>query len=448
MAIMADRRYFGTDGIRGVAGEDPMTGAFAFRLGVAAAEGLRHQGRARPHVVVGMDTRRSGPMLAHAVAAGLTSRGADVTWLGVMPTPGVSYLTRALEADAGVVVSASHNPFLDNGLKLFNGDGEKLSDALEVEIESLLDLDSASLEPITGSAMGSAVRYRTDEGHYVQHLLTNAPYLDGLRVGLDCANGASHQIAPRVFERIGARLDLIHARPNGENINVVCGSTHPESIRQRVLEHELDVGVTFDGDADRALLVDRRGRLVTGDHILAICALTGGDEAVVATLMSNLGVERYLGDRGVVMHRVQVGDRYVHEELTRRGLRLGGEQSGHVLFLDKAPTGDGILTALQLLGAVRKSGRPLEAWMDEIPVYPQRLVNVEVPTAAKAAVLEDSAVLEAVTDARACLGDAGRINLRPSGTEPLVRVMVEAEDEALVERLVRQVASAVEQAVG
>jgi phosphoglucosamine mutase len=447
MTSMADRRYFGTDGIRGIAGEHPMTGAFAFRLGVAAAEGLRRRGASRPHVVVGMDTRRSGPMLAHAVAAGLASRGADVTWLGVMPTPGVSYLASALEADAGVVVSASHNPFRDNGLKLFNGSGEKLSDALEEEIEALLDLDLDALEPVMGSAVGSATRYRTDDGHYLQHLLANAPYLDGLRVALDCANGASHQIAPRVFEKIGARLDLIHARPDGENINVGCGSTHPETVRERVVEHELDVGVTFDGDADRALLVDRRGRLVTGDHILAICALTAGDTEVVATLMSNLGVERYLQERGVTMHRVQVGDRYVHEELTRRGLRLGGEQSGHVLFLDLAPTGDGILTALQLLAAVRKSGKPIEAWLDEIPVYPQRLVNVRVPATSKGEVIESAAVRDAVEAARSRLGETGRINLRPSGTEPLVRVMVEAEDEALVERLVGEVASAVEAAV-
>ncbi|MEJ2357572.1 MAG: phosphoglucosamine mutase [Deinococcales bacterium] len=445
---MANRRYFGTDGIRGVAGEHPMTGAFAFRLGVAAAEGLRRRGADRPHVVVGMDTRRSGPMLAHAVSAGLASRGADVTWLGVMPTPGVSYLARALDADAGVVVSASHNPFRDNGLKLFNGSGEKLSDALEEEIETLLDLDPEGLEPVVGSDVGSATRYRTNDGHYLQHLLANAPYLDGLRVALDCANGASHQIAPKVFEKIGARLDLIHARPDGENINVGCGSTHPDTVRQRVVEHELDVGVTFDGDADRALLVDRRGRLVTGDHILAICALTAGDSEIVATLMSNLGVERYLQDRGVTMHRVKVGDRYVHEELTRRGLRLGGEQSGHVLFLDRAPTGDGILTALQLLAAVRKSGRPLEAWLDEIPVYPQRLVNVRVPAASKGEVLEADAVRDAVEAARTRLGETGRINLRPSGTEPLVRVMVEAEDEVLVERLAGEVAAAVEAAMG
>lgn len=445
MAAMADRRYFGTDGVRGVAGEEPMTAHFAYRLGVATAEGLRHDGVPRPHVVIGMDTRRSGPMLAHAVSAGLTSRGADVTWLGIMPTPGVSYLTRALGADAGVVVSASHNPFADNGLKLFNRHGEKLRDELEAEIETLID-GALAFEPVTGSAIGSASRYRLEEGHYLRHLLDNAPYLDGLRVALDCANGASHAIAPRVFQKIGARLDVIHAAPDGENINVGCGSTHPEAVRERVLAHGLDVGITFDGDADRALLVDARGRLVTGDHILAICALSRGESEVVATLMSNLGVERYLAERGVHMHRVKVGDRYVHEALTARGTRLGGEQSGHVLFLDRAPTGDGILTALQVLAAVRKSGMPLEAWMDEIPVYPQVLRNVSVPTGLKHALVEDDAVRAALDRAGTVLGEAGRINLRPSGTEPLVRVMVEGEDAATVEALAGEVADAVARA--
>ncbi len=443
---MSDRRYFGTDGVRGVAGRHPMTASFAFRLGLATADGLRHEGVARPHVVIGMDTRRSGPMLAHAVAAGLASRGADVTWLGIVPTPGVSFLTRALEADAGVVVSASHNPFVDNGLKLFNRNGEKLSDALEADIEQLIERDPAELEPVSGSDVGSSSRYRQDEGHYIEHLLRNAPYLDGLRVGLDCANGASHAIAPRVFSKIGARVDVIHANPDGENINVGSGSTHPQAIQQRVREHELDVGITFDGDADRALLVDRRGRLVTGDHILAICALSRGDKEVVATLMSNLGVERYLERHGVKLHRVQVGDRYVHEDLVRRNLRLGGEQSGHVLFLDKAPTGDGILTALQVLAAVRKSDRTLDAWVDEIPIYPQVLRNVRVPSERKADLVEDATVRSALDAARESLGDEGRINLRPSGTEPLVRVMVEAEDADRVARVADDVAAVVERA--
>lgn len=443
MATMASRKYFGTDGVRGVAGMHPMTAGFAFRLGVALAEGLRHEGTAAPHVVVGMDTRRSGPMLAHAASAGLSSRGATVTWLGIVPTPGTSYLTTALGADAGLMVSASHNPFDDNGLKIFNRQGEKLSDGLETDIESLIDSDPETLAPVVGGAVGSASRYRTQDGHYVEHLLSYAPYLDGLRVGLDCANGASYAIAPRVFQKIGARLDVINAMPDGENINVECGSTHPEAIQRRVQKHELDVGITFDGDADRVLLVDRKGRLVTGDHILAICALSGGDTEVVATLMTNLGVEHYMNDHGIRLHRVQVGDRYVHEELNRRGLRLGGEQSGHVLFLDKGPTGDGILTALQLLSAVRKSDRTLEAWMDEIVTYPQALLNVSVPLALRAGLPDAAAVKEAVARAEATLAGDGRINVRPSGTEPLVRVMVEGPDATVVASLAQSIAEAV-----
>jgi len=444
MAAMAERRYFGTDGVRGVAGEHPMTGAFAFRLGVAAAEGLRRRGRERPKVVVGMDTRRSGPMLAHAVSAGLASRGADVTWLGVIPTPGVSYLARKLGCDAGVVVSASHNPFDDNGLKLFNQDGEKLSDALEEEIEALLDVAPEALPPVTGNAVGSATRYRTADGHYMQHLLSNAPYLDGLRVALDCANGAASQIAPKVFEKIGARLDVIHARPDGENINVGCGSTDPVSVRSRVVDHELDVGVTFDGDADRALLVDRKGRLVTGDHIMAICALTSGDEEVVATLMSNLGVERFLQARGVRMHRVQVGDRYVLEALRESGGIIGGETSGHMICLDRTTTGDGLISALQILAVMKETGRSLSELAAGMPKYPQKMLNVRLSR--KMDPQSSSAIRDAVSKAEVELRDAGRVVLRASGTEPVIRVMVEGQDErqvlALAERLAEVVAAA------
>lgn len=463
MSGMAQRSYFGTDGIRGVAGEHPMTAPFALRLGAATAENLRRNGVQRPHVVIGMDTRRSGPMLAYAVAAGLASRGAAVTWLGVVPTPGVSFLTRALEADAGVVVSASHNPFADNGLKLFNRDGEKLSDDAEAAIEALLealdDQGMAGLEPVTGNAVGALNGFVAGthtgaggpgalEGNpalepYVQHLLANAPYLDGLRVALDCAHGASHAIAPRVFRKIGARLEVLNATPDGININVACGSTHPDALRQHVVQGNFDVGITFDGDADRALLVDRRGRLVSGDHILAICALSRGEREVVATAMSNLGTERYLSARGVSLHRVKVGDRYVYEDLRRRGLSLGGEQSGHMLFLDKAPTGDGILTALQALSAVRKTGKPLEAWVDEIPVYPQVLLNVDVPPTARDTLVSDPAVAKAVESAQSELGDDGRVLLRPSGTEPLIRVMVEGPEGERVQAVADRIAEAV-----
>lgn len=444
---MTTKTYFGTDGVRGVAGHEPLTGEFAFRVGAAAAVDVMSsaQTSARPAIAIGMDTRQSGPMLAHAVAAGIASRGVDAIWLGVMPTPGVSYLTRTLGASAGIAISASHNPFEDNGIKLFDASGVKYSDTAERRLEGNLE---AEHPPVVGGQIGTSRRYRFENADYIEFLLANAPYLDGLRVGLDCANGAASVIAPRLFAKMGARLDLIHAAPDGTNINRGCGSTHPETIRSRVMTHDLDVGIAFDGDADRALLVDRKGRIVTGDHMLAICARSRGDEAVVATVMTNLGVERHLAEHGIELHRVQVGDRYVHQELTERGLELGGEQSGHVLFLDKAPTGDGMLTALQVLSAVRKSSRTLDAWMDEIPLFPQTLVNVRVTPEHKHGVVGDPAVISAVAEATTMLGDRGRINVRASGTEPLVRVMVEGEDLAEIEKLAQRVVESVKAAAG
>lgn len=444
---MPTRHLFGTDGIRGVAGRTPMTASLALALGIATAEHLRQRGTERPTVVVGRDTRRSGPMLVAAVSAGLNAAGADVVDLGVMPTPGVSHLVRALEAAAGVVVSASHNPFEDNGLKLFGADGAKLADAEEEELEARLTaLDGGGAGPAeerVGADLGETRRYRSDEGHYQRFLLGHAPFLDGLRVALDCAHGAAYKIAPRVFEQIGARLEVGGAKPNGLNINDGCGSTHLEAVRERVLRGGFDVGVAFDGDADRALLVDRKGRLVSGDHILAINAVVRGDAHVVATDMTNLGAERYLAAQGVALHRVQVGDRYVLEKLLAEGWRLGGEQSGHVLFLDKAPTGDGILTALQTLAACRASGVPLETWMDRIPVFPQTLRNVAVNGAPKAEVVADPEVRAAIADAQGALGAEGRVHVRPSGTEPLVRVMVEAASDEQVARWSGHVADAV-----
>jgi phosphoglucosamine mutase len=443
MPVMT-RRLFGTDGVRGIAGRAPMSAEVAFALGRATSERLRATLARPPRVVLGMDTRRSGPMLGHAFTAGAVSRGAHVTSAGVVPTPGVSFLTRHLGADAGVVVSASHNPFEDNGIKIFGPGGQKLADDEEAAIERWLDAGDEAYAEITGDAIGVSDRYRRDKGEYRAFLLQHAPYLDGLRVGLDCAEGAASELAPDVFRRIGARVHAIHARPDGRNINVACGSTHPASIRDHVLRNGLDVGVTFDGDADRGLLVDRKGRLVTGDHVLAIVARVRGERELVATVMTNLGIERWLAERGVTVHRTQVGDRYVLSELHRRGLRLGGEASGHVLFLDKAPTGDGILTALQALAAVRASGRPLEAWMDEIPSYPQVLRNVPVATGRKNEAARHPEVLAAVADVEADLGDEGRVNLRPSGTEPLVRVMVEGADEARVDAVARRLAEVVQ----
>jgi phosphoglucosamine mutase len=425
-----------------------MTAAFALALGAATAEHLRDQGTEMPTVVVGTDTRRSSPMLAAAASAGLSSRGANVVLLGVMPTAAVAHLVVALEAHAGIVVSASHNPYDDNGLKLFDARGVKMSDAEEAQVEARLELldlahPTLGLSPRTHEAIGAIRRYRVEDGHYLRHLLAHAPYLDGLRVGLDCAHGAASLVAPKLFKQIGARLDVLHASPDGININVGCGSIHPDAITQRVKSAGLDVGIAFDGDADRAMMVDRRGRLVTGDHMLAICAVVRNETQVVATTMTNLGVERWLASRGIALERVQVGDRYVHERLVERGLRLGGEQSGHLLFLDRATTGDGILTALQVLAACRSSGVPLEQWMDQIPSYPQLLVNVAVANGAKAGIAAHPTVRTALEAAEVELGDEGRVNVRPSGTEALVRVMVEGRDRVVVERLAASIADAV-----
>jgi phosphoglucosamine mutase len=439
------RKYFGTDGIRGVAGQHPMTAEFAYKVGVAATEALKANGVTKPVFTVGTDTRRSGQMLTQSLSSGMMARGATVTFLGILPTPGVSYLTRTLGADAGVVISASHNPFEDNGIKFFNGKGEKLSDEVEKTIEDWLE-QSHDFPAVTGKDIGGSQRYRRDSNDYMKFLLSHAPYLDGMKVGIDCANGAAFELAPKVFQQIGAKLDVINAHPDGLNINVDCGSTHPHALQTRVKSLELDVGVTFDGDADRALLIDKKGRLVTGDHILAICAAARGEKTIVATLMSNLGVENYLLQRGVKMIRTQVGDRYVHEALNQHNLTLGGEQSGHLLFLDKAPTGDGLLTALQTLAAVRKSGKALETWMDEIPLYPQTLLNVKVPADKKKTLQDHPKVVEAVKQAEATLGNHGRINLRPSGTEALIRVMVEGPDQVQIEQLAKAVAAVVETA--
>ncbi len=445
------RRYFGTDGVRGRAGEPPMTATFALRLGAATSEQLRSHGNERPTVVVGQDTRASSAMLVAAFAAGLTSRGADVIDLGVIPTPAVAHLITVHGAAAGAMISASHNPYQDNGIKLFDARGFKLADADELAIETRLDAlepiaDDLGLTPRTHADIGRVRRYAQDQGHYLRHLLAVAPYLDGLRVGLDLANGAAWQVAPQVFKQIGARLDVINAAPDGHNINVDCGSTHPAAITARVARNGLDIGITFDGDADRALMVDARGRLVTGDHMLAICAVVRRESAVVATSMTNLGVERWLESHGVTLARVQVGDRYVFERLIADGLRLGGEQSGHLLFLDKATTGDGILSALQVLAACRTSGVRVDAWLDQIPVFPQRVESVAVPNGDRDAIARDERVLRALEEVRAALGEAGRVDVRPSGTERVVRVMVEANDGATVERLLADLTAAIRRA--
>lgn len=435
---MSTRKYFGTDGIRAVAGEPPLTVEFTLRLGRAAAEVLKKQS-ARPTVVIGRDTRRSGDMLEAALAAGLMSRGVNVIHLGVIPTPGVSFLTRQLSAVAGVVISASHNPFDDNGIKFFSSGGEKLPDALEFEIESRLD---EAPEPVIGGRVGTVEDYRESERLYTQFLLSHAPDLSGLRIALDCANGATYRVGPRVFQRAGASVFAVYTTPDGSNINLGCGSTHLDSLQRIVREGKFDLGVAFDGDGDRALFVDGDGEVVHGDHILFMTALDRREQTVVATLMSNMGLEVKLLEAGIKLERTAVGDRYVLERLQEQRLTLGGEQSGHMLFLDLAPTGDGILTALQALKAVKASDRSLAEWRAALPMYPQTLVNVRVVD--KEGLAAHAEVAAAVRRAEEQLAGRGRVNLRASGTEPLVRVMVEGPDEIEIQSIARELAQVIQ----
>jgi phosphoglucosamine mutase len=428
------RKYFGTDGVRAVAGQAPLTAAWTLQLGAAAAEVFKTQAR-KPSVVIGRDTRKSGDMLEAALAAGLTARGVDVIHVGVIPTPGVSYLTRELNATAGVVISASHNPFEDNGIKFFGSSGEKLSDALELEIESHLE---RALEPVVGVALGTVTDYREAERLYSQFLLERAPNLTGLKIALDCANGATYRLAPRIFSRAGADVFAVYTTPDGKNINLDCGSTHPERLQKIVAEMGFDLGIAFDGDGDRCLFVDDTGELVDGDHVLFINGVMRQERTVVATLMSNMGLEVKLREHGIQLERTAVGDRYVHERLLEKGLTLGGEQSGHTLFLDAAPTGDGMMTALMTLEAVVKSGKPLRAWREDMPRYPQTLVNVRVQD--KHGISQHPEVVAAVSSAEAILNGRGRVNLRPSGTEPLVRVMVEGPSQDEISSIAESVA--------
>ncbi|GMA14492.1 phosphoglucosamine mutase [Deinococcus metallilatus] len=437
---MNERKYFGTDGVRAVAGEFPLTAAWVMNLGAAAGEVLKRQ-HERPSVVIGKDTRQSGDMLEAALAAGLTSRGVTVIHVGVLPTPGVSYLTRHLGADAGVVISASHNPYQDNGIKFFGRDGQKLSDATELEIEAAID-EVPDFAPVTGVNLGSVTNYTEAERLYINFLLEHAPDLSGLRVAMDCANGAAYRVGPKVFQAAGADVFAVYTTPDGRNINRGCGSTHLDHLQRLVRGGDYDLGVAFDGDADRALFVDSRGNVVHGDHMLLLNARARGDRAVVATIMSNMALEVKLREAGIPLERTAVGDRYVHERLHQQGLTLGGEQSGHVLFLDVSPTGDGVLSALLTLRAMKQLGTTLDELYDELVMFPQTLVNVRV--ADKKSIARDAAVQLAVSAAESRLSGRGRVNLRPSGTENLIRVMVEGPDEAEIHEVARTLADVVE----
>jgi phosphoglucosamine mutase len=434
------RRLFGTDGIRGRANTDPMTAEVALRLGQAA--GLMFtRGNHRHRVVIGKDTRLSGYMLEPALVAGFIGAGMDVTLVGPLPTPAIAMLTRSLRADLGVMLSASHNAYQDNGIKLFGPDGLKLSDEAELAIEALMASD---LGPrlAASEALGRAARLEDAGGRYIEAVKASFPRglrLDGLKIVVDCAHGAAYRVAPTVLWELGATVVAVGVSPDGFNINRGCGSTAPEFLCAQVLEHQAHLGLALDGDADRLLMADERGDLIDGDQLLALVArswsqagrLDGG--GIVATVMSNLGLERFLGRHGLVLHRTKVGDRYVAERMREVGMNVGGEQSGHMILSDFATTGDGLIAALQILAVIVEQGRPASEVCRAFAPLPQLLRNVRF---AGRSPLADRRVREAIRAAEADLDGVGRVLIRESGTEPLVRVMAEAEDEALVGRVV------------
>ncbi len=443
------RKYFGTDGVRGTVNKDSMTAEFALRLGRAAGHVLTEHLPHKPYILIGKDTRLSGYMIESALCAGLTAQGMNVLLVGPIPTPAVAYLTRSLRADAGVMLSASHNPAGDNGIKFFGSDGFKLPDAVELNIEACLD-DLPPLPPAL--EIGKAERVDDARGRYIEFLKASLPRglrLDGIKVVIDCANGAAYDVAPRMLKELGCHVEVMHAEPDGYNINQACGSTYPEAMCQCVVDKQADIGLALDGDADRLIACDAQGNIVDGDRVIAILSehahkhglLKGG--AVVTTLMSNMGLERYLNDMGLQMHRAAVGDRYVLEMMRDQGCNLGGEQSGHVIMLDSNTTGDGLMTALQLLCAMKEQDVPLESMAVNMKLFPQKLWNIILPE--RIDVMADSLVCAWVEEAESALDGQGRVNVRMSGTEPKLRIMLEAESERLMLEVGEKLVHAIEQ---
>ena len=442
------RKYFGTDGIRGTANTEPMTAETALKVGMAAGR-IFTRGAHRHTVVIGKDTRLSGYMLEPALAAGFIAMGMDVIFAGPMPTPAVAMLTRSLRADLGVMISASHNPFHDNGIKLFGPDGYKLSDETEEQIESLVDAEKASA-PAASDKLGRAKRLDDAEGRYIEFVKNTFPRglrLDGLKIVVDCANGAAYKVAPTALWELGADVITYGVEPDGFNINKYCGSTDTRTMCRMVREHGADIGIALDGDADRVLVADETGTLIDGDQLMATVAeswhrdgrLTGG--GVVATVMSNLGLEHYVQGLGLELVRTQVGDRYVVEHMRANGFNVGGEQSGHIVLSEYTTTGDGLIAGLEVLSAMVQSGRPLSEVGRRFDPLPQILENVRFTGAPP---LEDASVIKAVQAGEARLGNTGRILMRKSGTEPLIRVMAEGEDADLVQGVVTDIVMAIE----
>jgi phosphoglucosamine mutase len=439
------RKYFGTDGIRGRVGDHPMTAEFALRLASAAAQVLAPDGG---RVVIGKDTRVSGYMFEAALEAGFVAAGMDVLLLGPLPTPGIAHLTRELDGDLGVVISASHNPYVDNGIKFFDGNGAKLPDSTEQQIESFLNEPAITRDSVS---LGLAKRVDSAREDYQRFCISTVPAgfrLDNLKMVLDCSHGAGYKVAPRVMTALGAEIVPIGCSPNGKNINDGCGTTHPELMMVTVKAVGADLGIAFDGDGDRVLMVDNKGNLVDGDQLLYLLAgarLEAGTLAgpVVGTLMTNLGLERELGKMGIDFLRANVGDRYVLALLNETGGQLGGETSGHLLCLDKTTTGDGLISALQVLIAMRDSGKTLHELTHHMPRYPQTMINVR--TESRIEPNESAVIQSAIQDIERRLADRGRVLVRASGTEPVVRVMVEGEDEAEVLLLAEELAGTIGQ---
>ncbi|MDO6732724.1 phosphoglucosamine mutase [Marinovum sp. 2_MG-2023] len=445
------RKYFGTDGIRGPANTAPMTADFVMRLAAATGRYFRRTNN-QHRVVIGKDTRLSGYMLENALTAGFTSTGMNVFLLGPAPTPAISLLTHSMRADLGVMISASHNPASDNGIKFFGPDGFKLSDAAEMEIEALIE---AGVEPAAPKNIGRAKRLEDAVGRYVEYAKTTFPQrrrLEGLRIVLDCANGAAYRAAPTVLWELGAEVITLGTDPNGFNINEECGSTHPEATVRRVRETRADLGICLDGDADRVILVDETGTVIDGDQMMGMIAsrwarngqLTGG--SVVATVMSNLGLEQYLAAQGVGLERTKVGDRYVVERMREKQINLGGEQSGHLVMTDYASTGDGLIGALQFLAEMVESGEKASALGHVFTPVPQKLVNVNFAPGTDP--LQDGDVLEAIAKGEKALAGQGRLVIRPSGTEPLIRVMGEATDMAVLDGVLNDIVARIKAVKG
>jgi phosphoglucosamine mutase len=441
------KKYFGTDGIRGTVGTYPITPDFMLKLGWATGKVFAQEGGGK--ILIGKDTRISGYMFESALEAGLTSAGMDTNLLGPMPTPAVAYLTRTFQAQAGIVISASHNGFQDNGIKFFSGQGTKLSDEVEVAIEEAMECELTTVE---SPKIGKASRIVDASGRYIEFCKSTVPSslrLKGMSIVVDCANGATYHIAPNVFRELGAKVTTIAAVPDGLNINSDCGSTHPQKLVEKVLELNADIGLAFDGDGDRVIMVDHKGELVDGDELLFIIARyklgkldqPGKDQGIIGTVMSNLGLELALKELGIPFSRTKVGDRYVMAELLTRQWLFGGESSGHIICLDETSTGDGIISALQVLAAMQVFGQSLNDIKHGMVKFPQTMINVRI--ASMDGLDDNKAIKAAVTSAEKELGITGRVLLRPSGTEPVVRVMVEGENSDQVSRLAGTIAEVV-----